>query len=172
MHPSIPFVAPLLVLLSAAQGVHAARAGAGKLPDWDQPGAERTDVARQVSIEQRVTIRIFPRPAPPGAIPFDMDEDEGARHQLVERKFGKCLPTAAIFGVQPVSSGKLLLILRDNRLLTAQLKKGCEARDFYSGFIVAKSADGMICSGRDELRSRSGTACQVSQFRQLVEAPD
>jgi hypothetical protein len=127
--------------------------------------------AEQVSIEQRVTIRITPRPAPPpmAAAFFDQDSAAPGRPRFVERKAGKCVPIGAIGGVQPVSGTKILLIMRDDRLFTAELEKGCKARDYYSGFLVAKNSDGMICTGRDELRSRSGTTCQVSGFRQIVE---
>jgi hypothetical protein len=102
------------------------------------------------------------------AMMFEADAESGGS-RYIERKYGKCLPASGIVGVQPVSGRKLLLIMRDNRMFTAELKKGCQARDFYSGFLVAKSADGMICKERDELRARSGTTCQVSGFRQIVE---
>ena len=166
MHPSVPIVAPLLVLFSAVQGAEMARHG---LPDRFAPEIEREDRAKQVSIEQRMTIRIYPRTVAPGTTPLDPDAPDDRRHRLVERKFGKCVAIGAILGVQPIGGRKLLLIMRDDRLITAELGKGCEVRDFYAGFIVAKNADALICAGRDELRSRSGTTCKVGHFRQLVE---
>ena len=54
-------------------------------------------------------------------------------------------------------------------MITARLEKGCQGREFYSGFIVARNADAQICVGRDRLQSRSGTACQVAGFRQLIQ---
>lgn len=133
--------------------------------------AFRPATAEQVSIEQRVTVRVVPRPAPPpmAAAMFDQDGPGSGRTRYIERKAGKCVAISAIGGVQPVGSSKILLIMRDDRLFTAELEKGCKARDYYSGFLVAKNSDGMICTGRDELRSRSGTTCQVSGFRQIVE---
>jgi hypothetical protein len=89
--------------------------------------------------------------------------------RFVERKFGKCLPMSGIIGVQPVSGRRLLLIMRGSRMFTAELEKGCQARDFYSGFQVALSSDGMICRDRDQLRARSGATCEVSGFRQIIE---
>jgi hypothetical protein len=53
-------------------------------------------------------------------------------------------------------------------MFTAELEKGCQARDFYSGFLVAKSSDGMICKERDKLRARSGATCEVNGFRQII----
>lgn len=136
--------------------------GAGPMADMDYP--------QQVSIEQRVTIRIAPRAAPMPMAPALFAQDsalDGPR--FIERKFGKCLPIGGIAGVQPVSGRKLLLIMRDNRLFTAELEKGCRARDYYSGFLVAKSEDGLICKERDKLQSRSGATCEVNGFRQIVE---
>ena len=57
-------------------------------------------------------------------------------------------------------------------MVSATLDKACQGRDYYSGFLVAKNADGMLCTGRDELLSRSGSNCKVSGFRQIVEIDD
>jgi hypothetical protein len=189
MHPSIHLLAPLLVLLPAANAVEPAPlpqsegelsvrlvvpagpvsrpASAEILPIQRAASDMGGALPQQVSIEQRVTIRVAPRQAPMAPVMFEADTgSSGPRY--VERKFGKCLPLSGIVGVQPVSGRKLLLIMRDQRMFTAELEKGCHARDFYSGFLVAKSSDGMICKERDELRARSGTTCQVNGFRQII----
>lgn len=168
MTSAVQLLAPLALLFPAAMAVEQ-QAPAARSP---LPIAE--PVAQQVSIEQRVTIRINPRPAPlPDVANFVAEgADAGAEPHFVERKAGKCLPLGAIAGVQPLSEDRLLLILRDNRLFTARLKKGCQAREFYSGFIVKRNVDGQVCISRDELLSRSGTSCQVSGFKQLVAAGD
>jgi len=129
--------------------------------------------AQQVSIQQRVTIRINPRPAPMplDATMFDGDAGRGGP-RFIERKMGKCLDMKSISGVQPIDNSRLLLILRDRRMVTARLEKGCQGREFYSGFIVARNADAQICAGRDRLQSRSGMGCQVSSFRQVVQLDD
>ena len=121
--------------------------------------------------QQRVTIRINPRPAPMpmDAMMFDNGLDEARGPRWIERKMGNCLSAGLIAGVQPIDNSRLLLILNDRRLVTARLEKGCQGRDFYSGFMVQRSDDGMICAGRDMLRSRSGSTCQVTGFRQLVQ---
>lgn len=199
MHFSFHLLAPLLVLLPAANGAEKARdlAVAGEfqeeatvrlvlpagpmsrpisrdlLPIEQQVPYDQIDTAQQVSIEQRVTIRITPHPA---ALPLNPSvigqESDGGAARYIERKIGKCVPVESIRSVKPVGGGKLLLLMRDRRMLTAELKKGCQARDYYSGFLVAKNSDGMICTGRDELRARSGLSCQVSGFRQIVELGD
>lgn len=160
-------MAPLALLFPAAIAVE------------QQSPAERAPLpiaapAEQVSIEQRVTIRINPRPAPmPDVANFvTAGADAGGDPRFVERKAGKCLPLGSIAGVQPLSDDRLLLILRDNRLFTARLEKGCQAREFYSGFIVKRNSDGQVCVSRDELLSRSGASCQVRGFKQLVGPGD
>jgi hypothetical protein len=190
MNPAIHLLAPLLVLLPAANVVEPAPlpegepqvtvqltvasgaisrpASASVLPMQSIADGARLDLPQQVSIEQRVTIRVAPRQAPMPAMMFEADGDVN-EPRYIERKFGKCVPLSGITGVQPVSGRKLLLMMRDNRMFTVELKKGCKAREFYSGFLVAKNADGMICKGRDELRARSGAACEIEGFRQIIE---
>lgn len=167
MSPAVQLLAPLALLFPVAVAVEQ------QVP-VERPPLPIAAPAEQVSIEQRVTIRINPRPAPmPNVSNFIAEgADAGAEPRLVERKAGKCLPLGAIAGVQPLSNDRLLLILRDNRLFTAKLSKGCQAREFYSGFIVKRNSDGQVCVSRDELLSRSGTSCQVSGFKQLVGAGD
>lgn len=163
--PSIvQILAPIAALVSSLGGVVPAR------EELAEPLPIAPVVAEQVSIQQRVTIRIGPRSAPMQPMMFDNTMDEGGGGpRWIERKMGNCLPINAIAGVQPIDNGRLLLILADRRLAVAKLQKGCQGRDFYSGFIVNRNADGQICTGRDSLLSRSGTNCQVTGFTQLVQ---
>jgi hypothetical protein len=158
-------LSPFLALLPALSVVEAPREGT-LAADPLQP-----EVAEQVSIQQRVTIRVSPRsmPMPMEAAMFDNEIDSGRGPRFVERKIGNCLAIDSIAGVQAIDNGRLLLILRDRRMVTARLEKGCQGREFYSGFIVSRNADAQICVGRDQLMSRSGMGCQVTGFRQLVQ---
>lgn len=166
MNPVAQLMAPLALLFPAAAMVEQQR-------PVERAPLPIAEPAEQVSIEQRVTIRINPRPAPmPNVANFVTASADSGEPRLVERKAGKCLQLLTIAGVQPLDNDRLLLILRDNRLFTARLEKGCQAREFYSGFIVKRNADGQICISRDELLSRSGSSCQVSGFRQLIEPGD
>ena len=166
MNPAVQLLAPLALLFPTAVAVE------------QQSSVERAPrpiaapVAQQVSIEQSITIRINPRAAPMPNVATLVAEgaDAGAVPRFIEHKAGKCLPIGAIAGVQPLSDDRLLLILRDNRLFAAQLAKGCQAREYYSGFIVKRNADGQVCVSRDALLSRTGANCQVRGFRQLVSA--
>lgn len=163
MNPALYLLAPLALVFPTLAVVEAPR----DLPPAPIPAVP--PAAEQVSIEQRVTIRINPRPAPMPARPDFFDTETNRPPRFIERKLGKCLAMAGVAGIQPVSSDKLLLIMRDDRLITAQLEKGCQAREFYSGLIVKRPEDGQICVQRDELMSRSGAKCQVTGFRQLVQ---
>ena len=132
--------------------------------------AFRTASVRQVRIERHTTIRISPRSAPMPAPNMLMDlpgREIGPR--FVERKIGKCLPAGDIAGVQANGGSRLILFLRDRRVISAELERACRSRDFYSGFYLSRSEDGKLCVDRDTLLSRSGANCKLSRIRQLVE---
>ncbi|MEM6266625.1 MAG: hypothetical protein AAF707_03805 [Pseudomonadota bacterium] len=127
---------------------------------------------RQVRIEKRVIVRISPQrgPAPQSLLGQLPRQALTARYE--ERKMDKCLPVEGIAGVQTGSGNRLLLFLRDQRIITLNLEKACRARDFYSGFYVERSDDGNLCVRRDQLHSRSGAKCEVERMRQLVAVND
>jgi hypothetical protein len=129
----------------------------------------RPRAENQVRIEQRITIRISPRagPPPPPLRPFMMDLPD--RPRISERHAGKCLPISSIAGVQVGRDNRQMAYLRDRRVISLGLEKGCRAQDFYSGFYVERSADGQLCVDRDRLQSRSGANCALTRLRQLVE---
>lgn len=129
---------------------------------------EKAAINHQIRIERRVTIRIAPSaPSAPQSVAASI---EAARvsGELVERKFGKCLPISAIAGVEPTDESRLMLFMRDQRLISAELEKACNARDFYSGFYIEKNKDGMLCVERDKLHARTGANCEIESLRQLV----
>lgn len=128
--------------------------------------------AHQVRIEQRMTIRISPRPSPVRSnMLMDLPQHEMAR-RFEERRIGKCLSVSSISGVQPNGENKLILFTRDHRIVRAELERSCRARDFYSGFYLSTHSDGRLCVDRDTLQSRSGANCRLSRIRQLVEVSD
>ncbi|MEE4155385.1 MAG: hypothetical protein V2I27_14600 [Erythrobacter sp.] len=126
----------------------------------------------QIRIEQRVVVRISP-------------QREGNRQNLLanlpqralnsrfeERETGRCLPVSGIVGVQTGSGNRLLLFMRDSKIMSLNLEKACRARDFYSGFYVERAEDGKLCIERDRLQSRNGAKCEISRLRQLVAVND
>lgn len=132
--------------------------------------SHRPIVQRQVRIEQRVVIRIAPRPqrSQPDVL-GDLPRGE-APTRMEERKMGSCLPIKDIAGVQASSDDRLILFMRDRKVISAKLEKSCSARDFYSGFYVERHKDGKLCIKRDRLQSRAGAKCELRQLRQLVPA--
>ncbi len=181
MNASLAFYA-LLALLVPALGGGPAAPEAALLPDVKtapMPAAETRDpiepsqdpVAAQVRIERRVTVRISPvGPALRQGMVAEMAPPSIPR--MSERKMSKCVAVAGIAAVQPDAAGKLLLFMRDRRLVSASLEKACSARDFYSGFYLERSRDGMLCVDRDKLHSRAGATCGISRMRQLVDRDD
>ena len=129
---------------------------------------------QQVRIEQQITIRVGrlapASPLMPTAL-AEIDDNSGpiSSPRVLERKFGRCVAANAVAGAQPGPGNHLMLFLRDSRVLNAALEKSCQGRDYYLGFMVQHTADGMICAGRDRLLSRSGANCQLRGFKQLVD---
>jgi hypothetical protein len=142
----------------------------------------RVQSQNQVRIEQHMSIRIAPQSRPltmPPRFILEMQRQQQTQPQqpqfaprFVERNIGRCLSVAAISGVQPDAGSRLILFLRDRRMISAVLDRACRARDFYSGFYVARTNDGQICVDRDTLLSRSGANCKLTRIRQLVDAGD
>lgn len=134
----------------------------------------RLETQNQVRIEQHMTIRIAPQSRPvtmPPRFMLDMPQREFAP-RFVERNIGRCLPVSSISGVQPDMGNRLILFLRDRRMISAMLDRACRARDFYSGFYVERTSDGQLCVDRDTLLSRSGANCKLTRIRQLIDAED
>lgn len=129
-------------------------------------------VQKQVRIERRVTIRIAPQQgAPRQNLIADLPAATSpARYE--ERKMEKCVAIQGISGVQTGSGNRLLLYLRDQRVVSAKLEKSCRARDFYSGFYLERNKDGKLCVDRDKLQSRAGAKCEIDRFRHLVAVED
>jgi hypothetical protein len=184
MNLTLALLAPLALLVPSV-GEMLGNAPQGQLlpPPEPAPAAPREPVAvldfvdgvtvRQVRIEQRVTIRIAPRdPAVRPSMLARMAPDANEPARLAERKMGKCVPVSGIAAVEPDAGGRLLLFMRDQRLVSASLEKACRARDFYSGFYLERTGDGLLCVDRDKLHSRAGVSCGISRMRQLVAADD
>ena len=128
--------------------------------------AFRPESAEQVRIEQGFIIRITPL-GPTREMLADLPQAPLAT-RFRERKVGKCVPVAAIAGVQIGGDDRLMLFMRDQRMIGVSLEKTCRARDFYSGFYLERNGDGQLCVDRDMIHSRSGASCSLSRLRQLI----
>ncbi|MHA6317116.1 hypothetical protein ACXYN8_05585 [Altererythrobacter sp. CAU 1778] len=131
----------------------------------------RPESSAQVRIERRVTVRIAPRVPERSSLVAENRAVPPTVRRMVERDADDCVRLSSIAGVQS-RPDRLMLFMRDRRIMTAQLEKKCSPRDFYAGFLVEKSKDGQLCVKRDQLHSRVGSKCRVKAIRQLVEAGD
>ena len=189
MHSLYALAAPLALLLPVVAETADAPGAAGHVPNSapqcdaaaaaEEPAEpprvnplsalRQSSIARQVRIEQRVVVRIAPQP--PAArqnLLADLPRRE-VTPRFEERGKEKCVALDGIVGVQTGSGNRLVLFLRDRRMISVNLEKACRARDFYSGFYVEKNKDGRLCVERDKLQSRTGARCEVEAMRELVE---
>lgn len=134
--------------------------------------AVQRDSAHQVRIERRITVRVVPLSSAPRQSLMAEIPRPPQPTRFEERKMGKCLAIDDITGVQTGSGDRLVLFLRDRRMVSARLEKACRARDFYSGFYLERNEDGKICVDRDKLLSRAGANCELDRLRELVPAAD
>ena len=126
-------------------------------------------IARQVRIEQRVVVRIAPASTTVRQNMLAELPQRAVSPRFEEAGNEKCVALEGIAGVQTGSGNRLVLFLRDRRMISVNLEKSCRARDFYSGFYVERRKDGRLCVDRDELQSRTGARCEVDSMRRLVE---
>ncbi|BBC72624.1 conserved hypothetical protein [Altererythrobacter sp. B11] len=183
-------LAPLALLLSAPlldqpaavprAGQEAAESPQGALPPmgFQRPVAEPLRVLEnarhrpdpeQVRIEQRVIIRILPGPP---SVREEQLADLPRRplpQRYQEEELKGCVPVNAIVATQPASEDRLLLFMRDRRILSAALERACNAHDFYSGFYIDQP---QICGGRAKIQSRTGSRCKVEHLNRLVAVSD
>jgi hypothetical protein len=121
----------------------------------------------QVTVRERVVIRVprmtvralaaGPRPALPPIT-------------WVEKKADKCVRADALAGAAVTRPDSVDLVLVGGKRVRARFERKCPALDFYSGFYMKGTRDGMICADRDVIRARSGGECRIDSFRSLVPA--
>jgi hypothetical protein len=126
----------------------------------------------QVRIDQQVIIRIAPSPPSARAEMFATPSTANRPVRFKEKKADRCVPIDGIAGVGTMEPNRLLLFMRDHRVLSAALERACDAEAFYLGFSVEQSADGRLCTGRDTLRARTGARCRLSRISRLVAVKD
>lgn len=121
--------------------------------------AQRTTVrSSQLVIQQQVIVRV-PRLPAARAKPVVWKES---------RKGPKCIALATLAGALITQPRSVDLVQQGGSRVRAQIDKRCPSLDFYSGFYLKPTADGMICADRDAVRTRGGRACEIDRFRTLV----
>ena len=112
----------------------------------------------QLTIKQRLIIRIpAQRPGPPPRL-----------MRWREKRGPKCVPMNAVGGAAIIEADSVDLYLRGGLRIRARLDDACPALDYYSGFYVSPTRDGMICADRDSIRTRAGGICNIDRFRLLA----
>lgn len=86
----------------------------------------------------------------------------------VEKRADRCVPASSLAAVSVTRTDSVDLMLTGGKRMRARLDDDCPALDFYSGFYLKPTADGMVCASRDSLRARSGSQCRIASFRMLV----
>lgn len=119
----------------------------------------------QMTFHQRIVIR-FPRLPDTPVPPVQVSEDETGR--LVEKKGPRCVPVSDISGATGIKGDSIDLMTEDGATLRARFDARCPALDFYRGFYVRQNADGLVCAGRDSVRSRSGADCRIKAFKRII----
>lgn len=120
-----------------------------------------------MTIEQRVIVRIGPS-APMSRHAMATLSPAPSPGRFKEKKLKGCVPIAGIAAVLPYSENRLLLYMRDRRLIGATLDKACHAEEFYSGAYITRSEDGQLCTRRELMQSRTGASCEVARLNNLV----
>jgi hypothetical protein len=132
----------------------------------------RPQVQDQVRIEQRVIIRISPSPPAMRREVLGPPPRADGPMRYKEKKFHDCVEIDDIAGITPIQPNRLVLFMRDHRMLSAALERACDADAFYLGAYVERSTDGKLCKGRDALRARTGATCRISRISRLVAVKD
>jgi hypothetical protein len=113
----------------------------------------------QVVVRERIIVRV---PVRRGAA-----REVAQRIDWHEAGGPNCVPARSIAGAAMLSQRSVDLVMRNTRRLRAMLDESCPALDFYRGFYISPNPDGMICAGRDLIRSRMGGECGIDSFRSL-----
>jgi hypothetical protein len=124
----------------------------------DQP---RVEIA-QMTIHQRIVIRI------PRMMDTQPPRKPDAPPRFVRKKGPKCVEMSALDRAIINGSDSIDLMTADGERIRAKFEGGCPALDFYPDLYLKPTADGMICAGRDAVRSRSGSVCPIESFSAIV----
>lgn len=155
-HRALPVTIPV-AMLGALLALGAPMAMAADAPS--SPPARRAVEVAQLTIRERIIIRV-PRMPVVQAAP--------ARPVVWrERRGPRCVAAQTLAGALVTARNQVDLVLIGGRRVRAKLDGDCRPLDFYSGFYVRPSADGMICADRDAIRVRSGATCEIDEFKLL-----
>ncbi len=113
----------------------------------------------QLTIRQRIVIRVPAAPAPP-VQPL-------RRLRWKEKGGPKCISVNGLAAAAVFKADAVDLMMRGGKRLRALLDDDCPALDYYRGFYLTPTEDGRICAGRDMIHSRMGGQCSIDKFKTL-----
>ena len=129
--------------------------------------------ANQIRVRQRVFVRITPSQSGVNRQNLVARPPQSrVQTRYKEDKPNSCVPVKRISSVQTGSGNRLILLMKDSKVMSLNLEKACRSRDFYAGFYVDKNKDGKMCVDRDMLQSRNGAKCSIERMMQLVKIDD
>ncbi|WEJ99820.1 MAG: hypothetical protein P0Y59_23460 [Candidatus Sphingomonas phytovorans] len=131
----------------------------------DESRLDKVEVA-QLTVHQRIIIRI-PR------LPFTSREPIQDQQSVrwSEKKGPKCVAMSDLVGAAISAPDSIDLMIEDGSRVRARLNDDCPPLDYYSGYYLKPTQDGMVCADRDAIRSRSGGSCRIKEFKRLVAKP-
>jgi hypothetical protein len=142
--------------------------GAGK----DKQPPPRTRVTGTITFHQQIIIVRTPAQPPRASSAAEAASsasagDNVSRIRWEEHRGPRCIAWAQIAGSGLLSQDSVDLVFRDATRVRARLERHCPALDYYHGFYLAATPDGLICADRDSIRARTGGECRIDRFRSL-----
>jgi len=129
-------------------------------PDGESAQPRQRQQGGSITFHQQIIIRVSPganRAMAQRQSPINWQEERGPR----------CIPARQIAHAALMRQQSFDLVLRDRTRLRARLERRCPALDYYVGFYISPTRDGLICAERDSIRSRAGGECRIDRFRTL-----
>jgi len=132
--------------------------------------SQRPQISGTITFHQQIIIVRTPVAAPAAPAAASAAPANVTRVRWEEHRGPRCIAWAQIAGAGLLSQDSVDLIFRDNTRVRARLERHCPALDYYNGFYMAATADGLICADRDSIRARTGGECRIDRFRALRAA--
>ena len=158
-------MAALLTLASGGDGA-----------DKGKPEQPQLQLTGTITFHQQIIIVRTPAPAPArpanaaAAAASASAMANASRIRWDEHRGPRCIAWAQIAGVGLLSQDSVDLVFRDATRVRARLERRCPALDYYNGFYLAATPDGLICADRDSIRARTGGECRIDRFHSLRAA--
>jgi hypothetical protein len=140
----------------------------------DKQPAQRPQISGTITFHQQIIIVRTPagaRPANAAAGSASASQAPNvSRIRWEEHRGPRCVAWAQIAGSGLLSQDSVDLVFRDSTRVRARLERHCPALDYYNGFYMSATPDGLICADRDSIRARTGGECRIDSFRTLRAA--